>query len=41
MALGLAGAALFEFDRYFVNVPDSRDVRFMRDLLIWVMQRSH
>ena len=41
MALGLAGAALFEFDRYFANVPDSRDVRFMRDLLTWVMQRSH
>jgi geranylgeranyl diphosphate synthase type II len=41
MALGLAGAALFEFDRYFANVPDSRDVRFIRDLLTWVMQRSH
>lgn len=41
MALGLAGAALFEFDRYFADVPDSRDLRFMRDLLTWVMQRSH
>lgn len=41
MALGLAGAALFEFDRYFANVPDSRDLRFMRELLTWVMQRSH
>ena len=41
MAIGLAGAALFEFDRYFADIPDSRDLRFMRDLLTWVMQRSH
>lgn len=41
VARGLGGAALFEFDRYFENVPDGRDLRFMRSLLTWVMQRSH
>lgn len=41
VARGLAGAALFEFDQYFANVPDSRDLRFMRGLLTWVMERSH
>jgi geranylgeranyl diphosphate synthase type II len=37
----LAGAALFEFDRYFAHVADSRDVRFMRNLVTWVHERSH
>lgn len=41
VATGLGGAALFEFDRYFAGVPASRDLRFMRGLLTWVMQRSH
>jgi len=41
IARGLAGAALFEFDAYFAHVPDSRDRRFMRSLLTWVLQRSH
>lgn len=41
VARGLAGAALFEFDQYFANLRDSRDLRFMRGLLTWVMQRSH
>jgi geranylgeranyl diphosphate synthase type II len=41
VARGLAGAALYEFDRYFSSVPDSRDRRFMRSLVTWVLQRSH
>jgi geranylgeranyl diphosphate synthase type II len=41
VALGLAGAALYEFDQYFKGVPDSRDVDFIRSLLTWVLERSH
>lgn len=41
VARGLGGAALFEFDRYFEGISESRDVRFMRAMLTWVMQRSH
>ena len=41
VALGLAGAALYEFDQYFAGVPESRDLNFMRSLLTWVLQRSH
>lgn len=41
VARGLAGAALFEFDEYFKNVPDSRDRRFIRSLLTWVLERAH
>ncbi|HEX2827325.1 MAG TPA: polyprenyl synthetase family protein [Burkholderiales bacterium] len=41
LARALAGAALFEFDRYFAKTRDSRDLRFMRALLTWVMERSH
>jgi geranylgeranyl diphosphate synthase type II len=41
VARALAGAALFEFDEYFADTPDGRDLRFMRGLLTWVMQRSH
>jgi geranylgeranyl diphosphate synthase, type II len=40
-ARGLAGAALFEFDRYFAEFPDSRDVRFMRALAVWVLERRN
>jgi len=40
-AQALGGAALFEFDTYFDGLPDSRDARFIRALLTWVMQRSH
>jgi len=40
-ARALAGAALFEFDRYFADVKPGRDLRFMRDLVAWVMNRSH
>ena len=41
VARGLAGAALYEFDQYFEDVPDSRDLRFMRSLVTWVLERSH
>jgi geranylgeranyl diphosphate synthase, type II len=41
VALGLGGAALLEFDQYFARVPASRDLRFMRSLLTWVVQRAH
>ena len=41
VARALAGAALFEFDRYFSDFPDSRDLRFMRRLVTWVLERSH
>jgi geranylgeranyl diphosphate synthase type II len=41
VARGLAGAALYEFDRFFDGVPDSRDLRFMRSLVTWVLDRSH
>jgi geranylgeranyl diphosphate synthase, type II len=41
VALGLAGAALYEFDQYFAGVPGGRDLDFIRSLLTWVLQRSH
>jgi geranylgeranyl diphosphate synthase type II len=41
VALGLAGAALYEFDQYFAGVPAGRDLDFMRSLLTWVLQRSY
>jgi len=41
VARGLAGAALYEFDRFFAGVPDSRDRRFMRSLVTWVLERTH
>lgn len=41
VAQGLAGAALCEFDRYFAAVPASRDLRFIRGVMTWVMQRVH
>lgn len=41
VAHGLAGAALYEFDQYFAELPASRDLRFVRGLLTWVMQRVH
>lgn len=40
VAQALGGIALYEFDQYFRAVPDGRDVRFMRALLTWVMQRA-
>jgi geranylgeranyl diphosphate synthase type II len=41
VAQALAGAALYEFDQYFRGARDSRDHAFMRNLIVWVMQRSH
>ena len=41
VARALAGAALLEFDEYFKRLPMSRDLRFMRALLIWVLRRAH
>jgi geranylgeranyl diphosphate synthase type II len=41
VARALAGAALFEFDKYFADFPESRDLRFMRSLVTWVLDRSH
>ena len=41
VAEALSGAALYEFDRYFARVPDSRDLQFIRHLITWVLQRSH
>jgi hypothetical protein len=41
VARGSAGAALYEFDTYFAGVPENRDLRFMRSLVTWVLERSH
>jgi geranylgeranyl diphosphate synthase type II len=41
VARALAGAALYEFDVYFAGFPVSRDLRFMRSLVTWVLERSH
>jgi geranylgeranyl diphosphate synthase type II len=41
VAQAMGGAALYEFDKYFDGMPDGRDRRFMRSLLVWVLQRSH
>jgi geranylgeranyl diphosphate synthase, type II len=41
VAAGLAGAALYEFDRYFEGIPPSRDLDFMRSLVTWVLERSY
>jgi geranylgeranyl diphosphate synthase type II len=41
VASALGGSALFEFDQYFARLPLTRDVRFMRNLLTWVLQRTH
>ena len=41
VARGLAGAALYEFDKYFADIGNSRDARFIRSLVTWVLERSH
>lgn len=41
IAHALGGAALYEFDRCFERVRPGRDLRFIRALITWVMQRSH
>jgi geranylgeranyl diphosphate synthase type II len=40
-AQALAGAALCEFDNYFASVRETRDRRFMRSLIVWVLRRTH
>jgi geranylgeranyl diphosphate synthase, type II len=41
VAYALAGAALREFDNYFAGVRESRDLSFVRSLLVWVARRSY
>ncbi len=41
VARSLAGAALHEFDEYFARIPASRDLSFLRAVLIWVLRRAH
>jgi geranylgeranyl diphosphate synthase, type II len=40
VASGLAGAALYEFDQLFGATPSSRDARFIRSLITWVLHRA-
>lgn len=40
VANGLAGAAFHEFSILFDALPDSRDKRFLAELITWVLQRS-
>ena len=39
IAWAMAGAARFEFRRAFAHLPDSRDKRFVEELLTWVVER--
>lgn len=41
VAHGLAGVSLREFDRLVAPLPAGRDVAFIRNLLLWVVQRTH
>jgi geranylgeranyl diphosphate synthase type II len=41
VACALAGSALREFDAYFSGIRPSRDLDFIRSLLLWVLKRSH
>jgi geranylgeranyl diphosphate synthase type II len=42
VARGLAGAALYEYERVFDThaVSNSRDARFIRTMVTWVLQRQ-
>ncbi len=40
IANGLAGAALHEFSVLFDTLPDSRDKRFLADMITWVLKRT-
>jgi geranylgeranyl diphosphate synthase type II len=40
VAHGLAGAALHEFSTLFDALPDSRDKRFLAELVTWVLERT-
>lgn len=41
VAAALAGAGLYEFDRIFAGTRPSRDLRFLRAVVTWVLQRQH
>jgi geranylgeranyl diphosphate synthase type II len=41
VAKGLAGAALYEFSEIFGDQPGSRDARFIRALVTWVLERGN
>jgi|SRR6478735_434813 len=40
VAHGLAGAAQLEFEKNFTDLPESRDLAFVRDLPAWVLHRD-
>ena len=40
VAFGLAGAALHEYDQIYGKLPMSRDKRFVRELVTWVLERE-
>ncbi|HEY2380945.1 MAG TPA: polyprenyl synthetase family protein [Terriglobia bacterium] len=40
LAHGLAGAAQYEFNEVYGNLPDSRDKRFLQALPAWVIERN-
>jgi geranylgeranyl diphosphate synthase type II len=40
VAHGLAGAARHEFDRVYGGLPDSRDKRFIEQIITWVLHRA-
>ncbi|MES1245493.1 MAG: polyprenyl synthetase family protein [Acidobacteriota bacterium] len=40
IANGLAGAAFHEFSRLFDALPDTRDKRFLAELVTWVLERT-
>jgi geranylgeranyl diphosphate synthase type II len=40
VAHGLAGAAQLEFEHHFGELPESRDLAFVRELPAWVLHRS-
>lgn len=40
VANGLAGAALHEFENLFDDLPESRDKRFLAELILWVLKRT-
>ncbi len=41
VAAALAGAGQYEFDRIFAGVKPGRDLRFLRAVVTWVLQRQH
>jgi hypothetical protein len=40
IARGLAGAALREYEHIYDELPESRDRRFIRELVTWVLKRA-